>query len=124
MSSKLHVACQIEGIGIDIDHDAGMQWLRKAYALGSTQAAFELATVLYSSGEADSEAFQLFSEAAKQGHTGALFMAADCLLDGVGTPQDAAQAVPLLRASAERGHRYARQRLRELLDQDATQNAN
>jgi len=42
-------------------------------------------------------------------------MLADCLIEGEGTEKDVARAVSLLYRAAERGHRYARQRIRELL---------
>jgi TPR repeat protein len=47
-------------------------------------------------------------------------MAADLLIDGQGCARDPARAVRLLHAAAERGHRMARQYLREWLDQDTT----
>ena len=46
-------------------------------------------------------------------------MLAECLMEGYGCTKDLARAVPLLHAAAERGHRMARQYLREWLDEDA-----
>ena len=44
-------------------------------------------------------------------------MTADCLVEGVGCKVDIERAIPLLYAAAEKGHRFARQRIRELLDE-------
>ena len=52
----------------------------------------------------------------EHGHVGAMFMTADCLLTGAGCEEDVGSAIPLLAASAELGHRFARQRMRELFD--------
>ena len=60
-------------------------------------------------------AFSLFEKAAKKDHTGALYMVADCLMEGEGTEKSVAKAVPLFYRAAERGHRYSRQWIRELL---------
>ena len=61
------------------------------------------------------KAFALFERAAKLDHTAALYMVADCLVEGEGTERSVAKAVPLFYKAAERGHRYSRQRIRELL---------
>lgn len=44
-----------------------------------------------------------------------MYMMVDCLVEGEGTAIDVAKAAPLFYLAAERGHRYARQRMRELL---------
>ena len=44
-------------------------------------------------------------------------MCADMLLEGIGVEVDIQRAIPLLYSAAEQGHRYSRQRMRELLDQ-------
>jgi hypothetical protein len=117
------VACGVilmDGLGVPAQEEKAIEWLKKAVALGSTQGCYELAVVLYTGLEgvleADAEAaFGLFKKAAEQDHTAALFMTADCLVTGEGTEISVAQAVPLFYRAAERGHRYARQRIRELL---------
>jgi hypothetical protein len=79
--------------------------------------------------------------AAREGHIAAMFMTADCLLEGCGCDDKSyeeveegafqlkrqeelqqrqqqkriQEAVPLLYNAAESGHRFARQRFRELL---------
>ena len=63
------------------------------------------------------KAFGLFQRAAKSDHTAALYMVADCLVEGEGTERNIHKAVPLFYKAAERGHRYSRQRIRELLGQ-------
>ena len=63
-------------------------------------------------------AFGLFQKAANQGHVGAMYMMADCLIEGEGTEVDVARAIPLLYRAADQGHRYARQRVRELLSDE------
>lgn len=117
------VACGVmlvEGFGIKSDPQKGIEWLRKAILQESAQGCYELGTCLYTGIdevlEEDSEsAFALFEKAAKQDHTGALYMMADCLIEGEGTQKSVGKAVPLLYRAAERGHRYSRQRIRELL---------
>eukprot|EP00937_MAST-01D_sp_MAST-1D-sp2_P002599 g2599.t1 len=102
----------------------GVRWLERAAAAGSAQGCYELGSLAYSGlggvvPEDEARAFQLFERAAAQRHAGAMFMVADCLLDGTGCERDAPRAVGLLHGAAQQGHRYARQRLRELLDEDA-----
>lgn len=118
------VACGVilvEGLGIPPREQEGIEWLKKAVDLNSSQASYELGTVYYTGidgllPEDPVLAFQLFQRAAEQDqHTAALFMMADCLVEGEGTDIDVARAVPLFYQAAERGHRYARQRIRELL---------
>lgn len=118
------VACGViltEGLGgIKNREQEGINWLQKAVSLGSTQALYELGTLLYTGIDGilyeDPEgAYKLFERAADKGHVGATYMTADCLIEGEGTGMDVARAVPLLYQAADNGHRYARQRIRELL---------
>eukprot|EP00639_Heterosigma_akashiwo_P038046 CAMPEP_0194713386 /NCGR_PEP_ID=MMETSP0296-20130528/5269_1 /TAXON_ID=39354 /ORGANISM="Heterosigma akashiwo, Strain CCMP2393" /LENGTH=290 /DNA_ID=CAMNT_0039612131 /DNA_START=51 /DNA_END=926 /DNA_ORIENTATION=+ len=111
----------VEGYGVPSNEEQGLQWLEKAALSGSTQGMFELGTAFYTGidgvlDENESKAFQLFEMAAKNGHIGGMFMAADCMLEGIGTSENIQSAIPLLAEAAEQGHRYARQRMRELLD--------
>lgn len=119
------VACGVvlvEGLGVKPNEKEGIEWLEKAVAMGSSQACYELG-VLYYTGidgileEDPTKAFQLFERAAAKDHTAALYMVADCLVEGEGTDIDVARAVPLFYQAAERGHRFARQRIREMLDE-------
>ena len=118
------VACGVilvEGLsGLRNREREGVQWLQKAVDKESIQACYELGTVFYTGlddvvDEDVDAAFVLFQKAAEQGHVGALYMMADCLIEGEGTSVDVARAVPLLYQAADQGHRYARQRVRELL---------
>ncbi|GAX11199.1 hypothetical protein FisN_9Hu295 [Fistulifera solaris] len=118
------VACGIilvEGIGGMTHREAeGVRWLQKAIEQGSTQAFYELGIVYFTGidgvvEEDSKKAFQYFKEAANRGHVGALFMTADCLMEGEGTEKNVARAIPMLYQAADQGHRYARQRVRELL---------
>lgn len=89
-------------------------------ATSMAQASYELGCVYYTGidGIVDEDvdkAFELFEKAAKEDHTAALYMVADCLVEGEGTERDVSKAVPLFYKAAERGHRYSRQRIRELL---------
>ena len=117
----------LESFGVDSilpEEREGIAWLLRASASrgkDSSQAMYELGTALYTGIEnvlAEDEriAFSYFRRAAGRGHHAAQFMAADMLLQGTGTTQDVAQAIPLLCKSAESGHRFARQRMRELFD--------
>jgi hypothetical protein len=117
------VACGVilmDGLGVPPQEEKAIEWLRKAVASNSAQGCYELAVALYTGVEGvleeDAEAaFELFKKAAEQDHTAACYMMADCLVEGEGTEISVAQAVPLFYRAAERGHRYARQRIRELL---------
>ena len=66
-------------------------------------------------------AYACFEAAAAQQHMSANFMQAELLIEGMGVESDVAAAVPLLVAAAERGHRMARQYLRDFWDADAAQ---
>jgi hypothetical protein len=117
------VACGIilcEGLGVPPREKEGLEWLQKAVALGSTQGCYELGTLYYIGidgvlEEDPKKAFELFERAAAEDHTAALYMVADCLVEGEGTEKNVARAVPLFYKAAERGHRFSRQRIRELL---------
>ena len=118
------VACGViltEGLGgVGPRELEGIEWFVFAIALGSIQATFEMATVLYTGidgvvEEDPKAAFELFERAAAENHTAAMYMCADCLIEAEGCEQNVARAIPLLYKAADRGHRYARQRIRELL---------
>jgi len=124
------VACGIvlvEGLGVPPRELEGFAWLEKAIetggdsgSLAAAQAMYELGTVYYTGidgvvEEDPEKAFELFERASKYEHTAALYMVADCLVEGEGTERSVAKAVPLFYKAAERGHRYSRQRIRELL---------
>jgi hypothetical protein len=122
------VACGIiliEGMGVVPQEHLGVEYLQRAVQRGSIQGMYELAAVLYT-GLDDSEgtivleedpsaAFVLFHQAAAANHTAALYMAADCLVEGEGIERSVSRAIPLFLKAAEQGHRYSRQRIRELL---------
>jgi TPR repeat protein len=110
----------VEGLGVPPREQEGLAWLEEAVQKGSAQAYYELGTVYYTGidgvVEEDAEkAFRLFERAAEQDHTAALYMVADCLAEGEGTEKSVARAIPLFYKAAERGHRFSRQRIRELL---------
>mmetsp|Transcript_10286 Transcript_10286/g.13500 ORF Transcript_10286/g.13500 Transcript_10286/m.13500 type:complete len:270 (-) Transcript_10286:128-937(-) len=112
----------VEGLGVAPDEKQAITWLEKACSAGSAQGCFELATAFYNGIEGvleedERKSFELFEKAANQGHLSGKFMTADCLLEGIGTRINIKHAIPLLAEAAEHGHRYARQRMRELLDE-------
>jgi TPR repeat protein len=118
------VACGIvltEGLGVDPNEKEGISWLQRAISKDDNpQALYELGTLYYTGldgvlDEDPTRAFELFERAAAQNHTGAMYMVADCLVEGEGCTKSVARAVPLFYKAAERGHRYSRQRIRELL---------
>lgn len=117
------VACGIvlvEGLGVSPNEREGIRFLEQALECGSTQAAYELATIYYTGldgivEEDEARAFRLFENAAAHHHTAAMYMMADCLLNGEGTKPDVLRAIPIFYKAAEQGHRYARQRIREFL---------
>lgn len=117
------VACGVilvEGLGVLPNEELGIIWLQKAADHDSSQAFFELGTVYYTGiaevlDEDVERAFVLFERAAASDHVAATYMMADCLLEGDGVAKSVARAVPLFCKAAEAGHRFARQRIRELL---------
>jgi len=114
--------CLTEGLGVDRDESQGLNWLRRASSLGNAQGHFEYGQILFMGAcgvdEDEPAGFALFKKAADLEHVSGMFMVADCLLEGVGcgSNADVGTAVPLLLAAAEKGHRGARQHLRQLLD--------
>ena len=125
-STDATVACGMlltEGLGVECDEEQGVACLRAAAGVGHAQGCYELASAIYTGaapatdgGDADAAAFTLFDTAARQQHTGAMFMAGDMLLGGEGVRQDVTRGVQLVYAAAEQGHRFGRQRVRSLLD--------
>lgn len=117
------VACGVilvEGLGVKPNEQEGIKWLDRAAKLGSNQACYELGTVYYTGitdvvDEDPEKAFGFFERAANENHVAAMYMMADCLAEGEGVAKDVARAVPLFYQAAEQGHRFARQRIRELL---------
>ena len=118
----------LEGIGRDLtdaDVEEGVRLLSSAAEEGHAQAAHELGTLCYlgsypSLVSAEEEvAYGWFSRAAAQQHTSAMFMQAELLLAGAGCAADEVRAIELLLSAAERGHRTARQYVRDYLDSDA-----
>ena len=122
-----------EGLGITDEREQAratreaVEWFRKACALGDAQGQYEMG-VLYYLGTRDeaetvvsdeAKACEYFALSAAQNHTSGCFMAAECLIEGMGCKPDPARAVGLLHIAAERGHRMARQYIREWLDEDA-----
>jgi len=112
----------VEGLGVPEDAKRGVEWIKRAAERQSPQGTFELATLCYTGSlaggvaEDERKAFTLFSKAAEMGHVGATYMKGDCLLDGVGVDAVPGAAVPLIYSAAEKGHRFARQRILQLLD--------
>eukprot|EP00929_Paragymnodinium_shiwhaense_P035172 TRINITY_DN19028_c0_g1_i1.p1 TRINITY_DN19028_c0_g1~~TRINITY_DN19028_c0_g1_i1.p1 ORF type:complete len:287 (+),score=80.82 TRINITY_DN19028_c0_g1_i1:267-1127(+) len=110
----------IEGLGIPDNAKEGLRWLTKACELDSAQGQYELATLKYMGAVGvpcdEPGAFVLYEKAAAKQHASGMFLVADCLLEGIGCQEDPARAVSLLMAAAEKGHRGARQYIRQLLD--------
>lgn len=120
----------LEGIGCeqsDAGVEEGVRRLRAASAKGHAQAQYEIGVLHYLGSfptlvaENTKEAYALFASAADQKHTSALFMCAELLISGDGCTRDEPRAIGLLHDAAERGHRMARQYVREYLDADASQ---
>jgi len=118
------VACGIillEGCcDITPNEEEGVQYLIKAVARDSVQGTYELGALFYTGldellEEDPLAAFEFFEKAAGHDHPAAIFMMAECLYDGEGTEQSVARAVPLFYRAAEFGHRFSRQRIRQLL---------
>lgn len=90
--------------------------------MNNTQGKFELGCLYYTGAaephvkESSSEAFKLFEETATEGHTSGQFMCGDLLMEGDGCEVDKGRALSLMYEAAEKGHRFARQRVIEVLD--------
>lgn len=114
--------CLVEGLAIQQQEREGIEWLNQAVEEGSAQAQVELGNLYYTGtdliAEDEKKAVAFFEAAAAQKHVHAMFMLADCLLEGSGIEPNPARAVPLLYDAAGKGHRGARQHLRQLLDGD------
>ena len=110
----------VEGLGCDASEKEGIEFLTRACVDHShPQAMYELGSAYYSGVEGHLEesetiAFEYFDRASEAGHFAGMFMVADCLMEGMGSKVDVQRAVPLLFTAAESGHRYARQKMREL----------
>jgi len=120
----------LEGIGRDLEEEStaeGVSLLQEVAAAGHAQALYEVGVLHYLGSvpqllaEDYGRAYACFEAAAAQQHMSANFMQAELLIEGMGVESDVAAAVPLLVAAAERGHRMARQYLRDFWDADAAQ---
>lgn len=89
--------CMLEGLGVPLDLEEGMVWVRKACAAKNPQGMYDMATCLYTGEpseipglveEDEDAAFELYKQTAQLGHVGAMFMLGDCYLDGIGTHKD------------------------------------
>lgn len=99
-----------------------VNWWRRCVDLHRhVNATYELAVALYT-GEGVPEnpelAVHYFRRIAHLGHSGAAYMLGECLLDGVGTERDRANALEWLVTAAELGHQLARERVIAVLQQD------
>ena len=121
--------CLMEGRGVAEDPSRACSLFEQAAAVGgsgSGQPTYELAVAYYQgTGVAEDEvkAAELFARAAELRHTGGLYMAGDCCLEGIGRIRDRAQALQLLRQAGMQGHRGARSRLMALLAPPPVQSA-
>ena len=110
----------VEGLGTDANEKDGLRYLRDAVENDRhPQAMYELGTALYCGlenilEENEEEAFKQFAAASEQGHYAGMYMTSDCLLEGIGCSVDVERAMPLLFDAAISGHRFARQKVREL----------
>jgi len=110
----------VEGLGRKVNEEKGLELLNQAYTQHQhAQSMYELGTAYYTGLEEYLEedeplAYAFFNEASALNHYGGMYMAADCLMEGVGTNVDVKRAVPMLFEAADSGHRFARQKCREL----------
>ncbi|EOD04503.1 hypothetical protein EMIHUDRAFT_453837 [Emiliania huxleyi CCMP1516] len=117
-------------VATDLEEEStaeGVSLLQEVAAAGHAQALYEVGVLHYLGSvpqllaEDYGRAYACFEAAAAQQHMSANFMQAELLIEGMGVESDVAAAVPLLVAAAERGHRMARQYLRDFWDADAAQ---
>ena len=127
----------LEGIGMEADEPLAVEWLQRAADAGSVQGQFELGSCYYLGVSATSDdsivvpednakAYHLLDKAALHNHTGSLFLTADMVLEGEhgSVETDGTMAVERMYKAADQGHRYARQRVRELLRDGAASSRN
>jgi TPR repeat protein len=127
----------LEGIGMDAEEAEAVQWLQRASDAGSVQGQFELGSCYYLGvsatndnstvvAEDNAKAYELLDKAALHNHTGGLFLTADLILEGEhgDLERDGGLAVERMYKAADQGHRYARQRVRELLRDGAASSRN
>jgi hypothetical protein len=118
-----YAVVHLEGYGVEQNEKLALKYLKLAIEkYNHAQAMYELGSCYYTGLEGvleenESLAFELFEKAADADHVAAKYMCADMLLEGSGVTVDIARAIPLLYAAAEDGHRFSRQRMRELLDE-------
>ncbi|GMH72834.1 hypothetical protein TrST_g8686 [Triparma strigata] len=108
------------------DLKKGSEYILESSKLSNVQGKYELGC-LYYTGSAEPfiredmmKAYEMFREAAEEGHTCSKFMLSDFLFEGVPDvcePQKG-EALQLLYEAGEKGHRFARQRLLEILDEN------
>ena len=119
----MRILSYIWGYGVEQNEKLALKYLKLAIEkYNHAQAMYELGSCYYTGLEGvleenESLAFELFEKAADADHVAAKYMCADMLLEGSGVTVDIAPAIPLLYAAAEDGHRFSRQRMRELLDE-------
>jgi TPR repeat protein len=109
-----------EGRVVEADPTQATVWWQRAVDMHRhVQSTYELAVAFFTGeGVAENEELAViyFERAATMGHAGAAYMLGDCLLDGVGTPRDRAEALEWLVAAGELGHRGARSRVLAVLE--------
>lgn len=108
--------------GVDANPQQAVVWWRRCVDdHRHINAMYELATAFYL-GEGAPEnadmAVRLFQQGAHLGHAGAAYMLGECLLNGVGSERDRANALEWLVTAAEIGHRGARERVLMVLKED------
>lgn len=108
--------------GVDDNPEEAVVWFRRCVDLHRHLAAtYELAIAYYTGdgvAENPEAAVKLFRQAAHLGHAGAAYMLGECLLDGVGSKRDRANALEWLVTAAELGHQLARHRVLVVLQKD------
>jgi TPR repeat protein len=109
-----------EGKVVEADPTQATVWWQRAVDMHRhVQSTYELAVAFFTGeGVVENEELAViyFEKAATMGHAGAAYMLGDCLLDGVGTPRDRAEALEWLVAAGELGHRGARSRVLAVLE--------
>jgi hypothetical protein len=123
----------LEGLGVDAEERKGLELIQKSCNLDSIQGYYELGCAYYTGvgdnvlKEDEVKALELFKLAALNKHMSGMYMVADYYLfndDGDDDTnknarinnKDIDESVVLLYDSADLGHRFARQRVKELLE--------
>ena len=115
--------CYDNGQGVEQDHKQAVAWYRKAAEQGYATAQYNLG-YCYAVGQGVEQDYKQAvawcKKAAEQGNATAQYNLGVCYKNGRGVEQDYKQAVAWYKKAAEQGYEAAKNRLKELLNPEIT----